>query len=61
MNLIGHIDDKRKPTYLPGVDVKAFKGRYVITYFGTDELYGPFDSIEQAQEWAKANPPKAPA
>lgn len=59
MTLIGRIDAKRKPEYLPGVDVNALKGKLVLTPFRSGEIYGPFDSLEQLQEWAKANPDKA--
>lgn len=55
MNLIGRIP-KGKPEYLDPEMEKTLKGsgKFVVTFFGTEEIYGPFDSIEQLQEWAKA-------
>lgn len=56
MNLIGRIPkDTRKPEYT--VDEKTLKGKFILTYFGTEEIYGPFDSLEQLQEWARKETP----
>jgi hypothetical protein len=58
VTLIGRIPKgTRKPEYT--VDPKILEGKYILTYFGEEEIYGPFDSLGQLQEWAKANPDKA--
>jgi hypothetical protein len=50
MNLIGHMVNGK-----PELEIDC-SGKYILTRFATKEIYGPFDSLEQVQEWAKANP-----
>jgi hypothetical protein len=50
MNLIGHLVNGK-----PELEIDC-SGKYIVTRFATKEIYGPFDSLEQVQEWAKANP-----
>lgn len=53
MNLIGYMKD-RKPEYLPSFDLQAVKkGQLIYTSLKTNEIYGPFESIEQIEAWIK--------
>lgn len=47
------IPGQKKPEYL--VPRKDLEG-YVINRFGSDEIWGPFETMEQAEAWNKANP-----
>jgi hypothetical protein len=54
--LLGHRKPGRKKSrieYMPGVNPRELFGKCIATFPNSDEVYGPFETAEEAVAWSR--------